>query len=197
MSTVAQQLRQAREARNLTVQQVVEITKIRTDHLLALEEGNFDVFSAPVYIRGFVRTYSTLLKLDVPQMMAALEAELAETTKFAEPPPLADRPRGVLDFLMLQLSKVDWPKGLIGLGAVVVLVVVFSAWISWRRYDPLKSLKPGVYQSTQNISGKRCPCRRPRLAAKPRERGMTGVRRPPLLPRQEQLSAHRPTAPLR
>ena len=36
MSAVAEQLRQAREARNLTVQQVVEITKIRTDHLRAL-----------------------------------------------------------------------------------------------------------------------------------------------------------------
>ncbi len=61
MSTVAEQLRQAREARNLTEQQIVEITKIRTDHLRALEEGNFDVFSAPVYIRGFVRSYATLL----------------------------------------------------------------------------------------------------------------------------------------
>jgi len=157
MSTVAEQLRRAREANNLTVQQVVEITKIRTDHLRALEEGNFDVFSAPVYIRGFVRTYSALLKLDVPQMMAALEAELAQTTKFAEPPPLAERPRGVLDFLMLQLSKVDWRKGLIALGTVVVLVVVFSVWLSWRRHDPLKSLKPGLYQSTQSLSGETLP----------------------------------------
>jgi cytoskeletal protein RodZ len=157
MSTVAEQLRHAREARNLTVEQVVEITKIRTDHLRALEEGNFDVFSAPVYIRGFVRTYSNLLKLDVPQMMSALEAELAQTTKFAEPPPLAERPRGVLDFLMLQLSKVDWRKGLIGLGAVVALVVGFSAWLSWRRHDPLQSLKPGLYQSTQHVSGETLP----------------------------------------
>ena len=157
MSTVANQLRQAREAKNLTPQQVVEITKIRTDHLQALEEGNFDVFSAPVYIRGFVRTYSTLLKLDVPQMMAALEAELAETTKFAEPPSLADRPRGVLDFLMLQLSKVDWLKGLIGFGVVVSVVVAFSAWYSWRHYDPLKGLKPVLYQSTQNVSGDTLP----------------------------------------
>jgi len=66
MSTVAEQLRQAREARHLTVQQAAEITKIRTDHLRALEEGNFEVFSAPVYIRGFVRSYSTLLKMEVP-----------------------------------------------------------------------------------------------------------------------------------
>jgi len=157
MSTVAQQLRQAREARNLTVQQVVEITKIRTDHLRALEEGNFDVFSAPVYIRGFVRSYSTLLKLDVPQMMAALEAELAQTTKFSEPPPLAEHPRGVLDFIMLQLSKVDWRKAVVGLGVVVVLVAVFSIVLAVRHHDPLKGLKPGVYQSTQGVSGDTLP----------------------------------------
>jgi cytoskeleton protein RodZ len=157
MSTVANQLRQAREAKNLTVQQIVEITKIRTDHLQALEEGNFDVFSAPVYIRGFVRTYSTLLKLDVPQMMAALEAELAQTTKFSEPPPLTERNRGVIDLFMLQLSKVDWPKGLIGLGVLVIVVLAFSVWFSWKHYDPLKGLKPAIYQSTQNVSGDTLP----------------------------------------
>src|SRR6516165_4032561 len=83
MSAVAEQLRHGREAQNLTVQQVAEITKMRTDHLRALEEGNFNVFSAPVYIRGFVRTYSTLLKLDVPKVMRDLEAELGATQKFA------------------------------------------------------------------------------------------------------------------
>src|SRR5512144_1323490 len=119
MSTVAEQLRHAREARNLTVQEVADITKMRTDHLRALEEGNFDVFSAPVYIRGFVRTYSALLKLDVPQVMSALDAELAQTTKFAEPPSLTEHPRGVLDFVMLQLSQVDWRRASIGLGVVV------------------------------------------------------------------------------
>ena len=156
MSTVAEQLRQAREAKHLTVQQVVEITKIRTDHLLAVEEGNFDVFSAPVYIRGFVRTYSTLLKLDVPQVMAALDAELAKTTKFAEPPPLAEHPRGVLDFLMLQLSQVDWRKATIGLGVVAVMALAFAAWRGWRS-DPLKGLKPAMYQPTQNVSGDTLP----------------------------------------
>jgi cytoskeleton protein RodZ len=157
MSTVAQQLRQAREAKNLTVEQVVEITKVRTDHLRALEEGNFNVFSAPVYIRGFVRTYATLLKLDVPQIMAALDAELAQTTKFAEPPALSDRPRGVLDFLMLQLSQIDWRKASVGIGVIVIVVVVFASWVSWRRNDPLRSLKPGVYQSTQSVSGEALP----------------------------------------
>lgn len=160
MSAVADQLRQAREAKNLTVHQVAEITKMRTDHLRALEEGNFNVFSAPVYIRGFVRTYSTLLKLDVPKVMSDLEAELGATQKFAEPPPLTGQPRGVVDFLMLHLSQIDWKKGLIGLGLAVVLVAVLTAWSAWRggkAADPLKGLKPAVYQSSQDGSGETLP----------------------------------------
>jgi cytoskeletal protein RodZ len=165
MPTVAEQLRHAREARKLSLQQVAEITKIRTDHLRALEEGNFDVFSAPVYIRGFVRTYSTLLKLDVPQVMGALEGELGQTSKFSEPPRLSEHQRGVLDFLMLQLSKVDWRKGLIALGAFAALLVLLSVFLLWRhnhKADPLKGLKPGLYQSTQTVSGDTLPLPAPR-----------------------------------
>jgi cytoskeleton protein RodZ len=160
MSRVAEQLRQAREAKHLTVEQVVEITKIRTDHLRALEAGDFNVFSAPVYIRGFVRSYATLLKLDVPQIMAALETELGQNEKFAEPPPLSEHPRGVLDILMLQLSRVDWRKGAVGLGAGVVVLILVLGYIFWRQHRnaaPLAGLKPGIYQPTQHISGETLP----------------------------------------
>src|SRR5260370_37538005 len=160
MSTVAEQLQLAREAKSLSVHQVAEVTKIRTDHLHALEEGNFDVFSAPVYIRGFVRTYATLLKLDVPQIMAGLDAELSQTTKFREPPPLSTQRRGILDFLMLQLSKLDWRKGLIALGVIVALLVLSLTVLIWRHFkkaDPLAGLKPGLYQSTQTVSGETLP----------------------------------------
>ena len=158
MPTVAEQLRQAREARNLSVQQVAEITKIRTDHLRALEEGNFNVFAAPVYIRGFVRTNSTLLKLDVPQTMAALEAELGQTKKFSEPPALTDHPRGAIDFVMLQLSRVDWRRGLLALGGAVVVLGLVLGFLAWRhRKPPLHGLKPAVYHPSQGSSGETLP----------------------------------------
>jgi cytoskeletal protein RodZ len=160
MASVSEQLRQARLAQNLSIEQVAEITKMRGDHLRALEEGNFDVFPAPVYIRGFTRTYSTLLKLDVPKIMAALEAELGQTRNFSEPPPLSSRKRGLLDFVMLQLSKVDWRKSLIVLGVIVVCLAIFGAWFIWHHYrssDPLKGVPPGTYQSTQKISGETLP----------------------------------------
>ena len=51
-SSVGEQLRKARESRRLTLSQVADATKIKSDHIAALEEGDFHPFSAPVYIRG-------------------------------------------------------------------------------------------------------------------------------------------------
>jgi cytoskeletal protein RodZ len=160
MSTVAEQLRQGREAQKLTVHQLADITKIRTDHIRALEEGNFNVFSAPVYIRGFVRTCATLLKLDVPRIMASLDAELGRTEKFSEPPPLTAQKRGPLDFLMLQFSRVDWRRGLIGLGVVAGLIIAASIFFTWRHQrqkDPLTGLKPALYQPARSNAGETLP----------------------------------------
>lgn len=153
MSTVAEQLRAAREAQKLSVQQVADATKIRTDHIRALEEGNFNAFSAPVYIRGFVRTYGTLLKLDVPRLMTKLDEELGATEKFREPPPLTDQPRNALDFITLQLSKVNWRVASVVIGAVVMLLIVVSVIHIWRHRNdsnPLADLPPATYQPAQS-----------------------------------------------
>lgn len=150
MPTVAEQLRTRREAQGLTVHQVADITKIRTDHIRALEEGNFNVFTAPVYIKGFVRTYAGLLKLDVPEVITQLEAELGRTEKFAEPPNLGGRTRTPLDFLMLQLSRIDWRKGVVILGVLVLAGLATGVYALWRHYatrDPLADLPPAVYPS--------------------------------------------------
>jgi cytoskeletal protein RodZ len=153
MPTVAEQLCAAREARNLTIAQVAEATKIRTDHIRALEEGNFNVFSAPIYIRGSVKNYATLLKLDVPQIMAVLTDELGRTEKFSEPPPLTEASNTPLDRLMFLLSKLNWKFGVVGAAVLGIALVVFFASFAWRQHkrsDPLAGLQPAVYQSANS-----------------------------------------------
>ena len=149
MPSVAEQLRAAREARKLTISEVAEATKIRTDHLRALEEGNYNVFSATIYIRGSVRNCAALLKLDVPRMMAALDEELGRTKKFSEPPPLVEESATLLDRAMFLLSKLDWRKsalGLAALGAVLVAMLAVLLWRHHQRANPLSGLPPAVYQ---------------------------------------------------
>jgi cytoskeleton protein RodZ len=149
MPTVAEQLRLAREAKGLTVQQVADQTKIRTDHVRALEEGDFGAFSATVYIRGSVKLYGTLLKLDLPPLLATLAVELKGTEKFSEPPPLLETKKNYLDAVILVLSKLNWKMGfavVVVIAAIGVLALLFGVWRHHKTADPLKNLQPAVYQ---------------------------------------------------
>ncbi len=148
-SSVGEQLRKARESRRFTVSQVADATKIKSDHITALEESNFRPFTAPVYIRGYVKSLAREYKLDVPNVLADLDAELAQTKEFAEPPSLIPREKGVLDWLTLQLSKLNL-RLLLPLIAVALLVsLLLWAYAAWRRHqsaDPLSNLGPGYYK---------------------------------------------------
>lgn len=158
MATVAEQLHLAREAQKLSVQEVAGVTNIRSDHIRALEEGNYNVFSAPVYIRGFVRTYAMLLKLDVPSILAELDIELGKTDRFSEPPPLTDHHKGVLDFITLQLSKLNWRVATVVVILITVAVIAWSTYYMHRRpgrADPLAHLPPATYSTPQ--SGETAP----------------------------------------
>ena len=149
MPTVAEQLRAAREARNLTIEQVAEQTKIRTDHVRALEQGRYTAFSATIYIRGSVKIYSAFLKLDTAALLAILDAELKGTEKFSEPPPLVESKKTFVDTLALLLAKLNWKVTFAG---VVIIAVVFIVTVSvevakhHKASDPLKNLPPAVYQ---------------------------------------------------
>lgn len=159
MPTVAEQFRSAREQLGLDIYQVAEITKIKTDHLRALESGNFDAFTAPVYIRGFARSYAKALKLDVTRLLADLDKELGQTEKFSEPPSLTGPHQGVLDLLMLRLTRLNW-RILLAIAAVVLVIWGGLAVLRSQKsnaQDPLKKLGTGTYQTKSNQSGETMP----------------------------------------
>jgi hypothetical protein len=160
MPTVAEQLRVGREAMKLDVHQVAEITKIRSDHIRALEEGDYDQFVAPVYIRGFVRTYAALLKLDVAKVMLDLGVELGQTEKFAEPPALTNQPRSLVDLIMLYLSRVDWRilMGIFGASLMMTLAVAgYRLWHAHQTADPLRKLGPASFHARTNLPADTLP----------------------------------------
>ncbi|MDA1273649.1 MAG: helix-turn-helix domain-containing protein [Verrucomicrobia bacterium] len=160
MATVAEQLREAREKMNLSVYDVADVTKIRTDHLRALEEGNYQVFAAPVYIRGFVRSYGTMLKLNVVTLMDDLDEELSGEEKFSEPPSLTGKKKSAVDRAMLLMSKMNWLWITIALVVVFSLVTASIAYRSWQSYktrDPLSGLSSGIVQPESEVSGELLP----------------------------------------
>ena len=65
-------LRSAREARELTLEKAAVDTRIAAQFLQSLEDETFEGLPAPVYVRGFLRSYAAYLGLDAEPLLEAL-----------------------------------------------------------------------------------------------------------------------------
>ena len=92
MNELGHILREAREARGLTLAEVESETRINSRFLAALEEGEYQILPTPVHVRGFLRNYSRFLGLD-PQPLLDRYAinqdrfESSNTSSFQSPEP--------------------------------------------------------------------------------------------------------------
>lgn len=64
MESVGEFFKQVRETKGLTIDEVSSKTRIRSDFVKALEDGNFSKLPDQVFARGFVRSYARSLGLD-------------------------------------------------------------------------------------------------------------------------------------
>jgi cytoskeletal protein RodZ len=64
MESIGEFFKQVRETKGLTIDEVASKTRIRTDFVKALEDGNFAKLPDQVFARGFVRSYARSLGLD-------------------------------------------------------------------------------------------------------------------------------------
>ncbi len=64
MEPIGEFFKQVRETKGLTIDEVASKTRIRTDFVKALEDGNFAKLPDQVFARGFVRSYARSLGLD-------------------------------------------------------------------------------------------------------------------------------------
>jgi cytoskeletal protein RodZ len=95
MAALGEEFRSAREARGLTVAEVAERLHIRSFYLAAIEDEDWTAIGAPVYVRGFMRTYARFLGIDAESAVARLgslanpasaPSEAAGVTRRAQPP---------------------------------------------------------------------------------------------------------------
>ena len=117
-----------REALGWSVEQVAEQLKMAVRQVVALEAGDYACLPGPAVVRGFVRAYAKVVKLDpVPLVaMIAIDSESAGDTT----------PRTVRRDKPASFSEVRFPTngkrsglplGLIG-GAIALAAAVAAAW---------------------------------------------------------------------
>ena len=73
LTELGEQLRHARELRGLSLRDLEQATRIRVKYLRALEEGDLNVLSTEVQIRGFLRNYALHVGLDPESALRRLQ----------------------------------------------------------------------------------------------------------------------------
>ena len=74
--SVGERLREAREARKLTLAQIAGETRIPQRHLQTIEAGNFAALPARTYAISFAKNYARMVGLDQDEVASLVRAEL-------------------------------------------------------------------------------------------------------------------------
>ncbi|MBI4353210.1 MAG: helix-turn-helix domain-containing protein [Candidatus Omnitrophica bacterium] len=88
MTAVGNVLKEARDKKAVTLEEVHAKIKIHPRILKDLEEGRFEKLPGPVFVKNFIRSYAEFLGLDPAELLAAYEKQMQkgpEPTLFIKP----------------------------------------------------------------------------------------------------------------
>jgi cytoskeletal protein RodZ len=125
MPALGDEFRAAREARHLSLSDVSEQIHIRSTYLESIEREDWSAIAAPVYVKGFLRTYARFLGLDQEEAVRRYAVLVAEGAPASGPAP---RP----------MSRPPAPAArrgspLLWIGGLLALVLV--AFVGWSYYQ--------------------------------------------------------------
>lgn len=125
--TVGERLRVAREAKNLSLDDVARQTRIPVRHLEHIEKGEWDALPAITYSVGFARSYANTVDLDgaqigaeVRQQLGGIRAGHTAAAPFYEPadparvPPRSIAIAAAVIAILLVIGYLVWRSGAVG-----------------------------------------------------------------------------------
>lgn len=125
MRTVGQVLKEERERKFYTLDEVEKSTKIRKELLEALEAGQYSKLPPPTFVQGFIKNYGRFLKLDSEKLLAIFRREFSEV---AYPPRILDSFKDPVDRKRFRLTPTR------ALGSVILsLIIIFFVYL-WFEY---------------------------------------------------------------
>lgn len=127
----------ARVAQDLSVAEVARQLKLSERQVEALEAGAFDKLPGPVFVRGFIRNYARLLKLDPDRVLNSVKPDLPAPAAGAEAPPSQNIP-----FPAAPVRR--WPRYLAA--ALLVIAGLVGYEFYWNEPAPVAVSRPTAPQ---------------------------------------------------
>lgn len=131
--SIGDRLREAREAKGMSLDEIASQTRIPIRHLQHIEREEWDALPATTYCVGFARAYANSVGLDGPEIARELRDRLGGTRTRAPAPEYYEQ---------ADPARVP-PKSMVLIAAIVavVLIVGYLLWRSSLDDDPVT---PGV-----------------------------------------------------
>lgn len=126
MRTVGEILKETREAKFYTLDEIEKATKIRKELLQALEEDDWTKLPPPTFVQGFIKNYSRFLNLDSEKLLAIFRREFSDKKN---PPKILQAWSNPLDRKRLRLTPARVLSGLV-VGIIVAFLIYL--WFEYR-----------------------------------------------------------------
>ncbi len=133
-------LRSARENQGLTVQDIANRLRLSPKQIEAIEADNFSALPEPTIVRGFIRNYAKLLKINMEPLLDAYSV-LAPNSA---PHEFTIKPTS-----KMKVTSYDKPKSGRYIWAGLILLAGLGAWLFYQSYIEKPSpAKPATTQSS-------------------------------------------------
>lgn len=125
MRTVGQVLKEEREKKFYTLDEIEKATKIRKELLEALEKGHNQKLPPQTFVQGFIKNYGKFLNLDTEKLLAIYRREFSD---IKNPPRILESFSNPVDKKGFRITPAKF------LGTVILsLVVIFFVYL-WFEY---------------------------------------------------------------
>jgi cytoskeletal protein RodZ len=153
---IGEQLRAAREARGLSLEEVASETRIPQRHLQTIEAGDFASLPARTYAIGFARTYAKAVGLNDQDVADLVRAELD-----AQEPRQRNRGTG---FEPGDPARVP-SSGLVWLVLIALLLLIAGGYFFFRTLFAPGAELPSLVEQERAASAARAEAQRPAAGA--------------------------------
>lgn len=127
LSELGNRLKQEREEKNISLDDLQEITKIQKRYLIGIEEGNYSMIPGNFYVRAFIKQYAEAVNLNPETIFEEYKNEVPSTYNDDLPEQLS-RVKTHKELPKTASKLLELLPKLLTVAVIIVIAIVFWVW---------------------------------------------------------------------
>lgn len=114
-------LKEAREARDITLDEAASKTRLRTAYIKAIETNDFEALPSAIYKRAYIKSYAEYLEVEVKKVLDHFERQQAHQD-------FEEEEEEEEEVVSVPMERSFSPSGSVVFVSIMLAVMVYSAW---------------------------------------------------------------------